>query len=304
MLTPGDILKWHRMFAMLVVDLLTGSSFQVEVEKELALKSQMLDVVIVRRADLIGSLTGLPSSALELPDGLEELRSHNLLTYKSQHEALSVWAIDELIGHYVNYCKLVSPRDRLLPETDFGLYAIATRFPRELERRVPFLATGMPGVFDIPFGPHQIRLIVLGEIACHPRNAAWELFSVKTEPVRHGAEHYRFRSNDSKELLTALYLTYRLELPEMAYTMEQFVRETHQDILQHMTLEERLHGLAPEDVLKCFGPEERLRGLAPEERLRGLAPEDVLRRFGPEERLRGLSSSDLHRLKGYLDKLN
>ncbi|MCB1920192.1 MAG: hypothetical protein KDJ28_09475 [Candidatus Competibacteraceae bacterium] len=33
----------------------------------------------------------------ELPDGLENLRRHNLLTYKSQREAMDGWAFDELL---------------------------------------------------------------------------------------------------------------------------------------------------------------------------------------------------------------
>jgi len=56
-----------------------------------------------------------------------------------------------------------------------------------------------------------------------------------------------------------------LEKPDMAYTMEQFIREARQDILRDMTPEERLRGLDPEDVLKHFGPEKLLRGLSPED---------------------------------------
>ena len=44
----------------------------------------------------------------ELPDGLENLRKYNLLTYKSIHEPLDSWAIDELISYYVLYRKIIS----------------------------------------------------------------------------------------------------------------------------------------------------------------------------------------------------
>ena len=50
--------------------------------------------------------------------GSTNLRAHNLLTYKSKQEPLDGWALDELIGHYVNYRKLISPESRLLPESD------------------------------------------------------------------------------------------------------------------------------------------------------------------------------------------
>ena len=52
----------------------------------------------------------------------------------------------------------------------------------------------------------------------------------------------------------------------MAYTMEQFIRETHE-----MVIDEAIR-TDPESILKRFDPEERVRGLDPAERLRGLDP--------------------------------
>ena len=66
----------------------------------------------------------------------------------------------------------------------------------------------------------------------------------------------------------------------MAYTMDEFIREAHQDLLQRLTPEER------QALLDRMGPEERLRGLGPEERLRGLGPDE------------------LQQLKDYLKRLN
>ena len=84
----------------------------------------------------------------------------------------------------------------------------------------------------------------------------------------------------------------------MAYTMDEFIREAHQDLLQGLTPEERQAFLARLD------PDERLRGLGPEERLRGLRPEEILQHFSPEERLRGLGPDELQQLKDYLKRLN
>jgi hypothetical protein len=49
----------------------------------------------------------------------------------------------------------------------------------------------------------------------------------------------------------------------MAYTMEDFLRETNELVLARMTAEERLKGLAPDEVLKVYDAEERLKGLDP-----------------------------------------
>src|SRR5438093_11865227 len=106
---------WHRLFGLLLTDFFSGSPFVVEVERDLSVQQQLLDVGIVRR--------GRGRFAGRLPDGLEGLRPHNLMTFKSHHEALDGWAMKELVGLDVAYRKLVSPSPpQLLPEDQFGLY--------------------------------------------------------------------------------------------------------------------------------------------------------------------------------------
>src|SRR5438874_3727816 len=113
---------WHRLFGLLLTDFFSGSPFAVEVERDLSVQQQLLDVIIVRR--------GRGRFAGELPDGLEHLAEHNLLTFKSHREALDDWALRELLAHYVAYRKLVSPSpSELLPPEHFRLYAVAARFP-------------------------------------------------------------------------------------------------------------------------------------------------------------------------------
>jgi len=142
-----DHTPWHRLFGIALTDLFTGRPWRVELEKELALKSQRLDVLIIER--LPGAAAATDAAALaDLPDGLENLTAHNVLSYKSKQEPLDGWAMEELIGHYVTYRKLASiqalsgpaavvpPADavepspaaaRLLPAAAFRLYAVATR---------------------------------------------------------------------------------------------------------------------------------------------------------------------------------
>lgn len=166
---------------------------------------------------------------------------------------------------------------------------MATRHPQGLAARQVLQPTAWPGVYDVPWGTPTIRLIVLNAIAEHPRNAAWELFSTPPTRIQHGAAHYSWRRPGAWELLRQLYLTYALEEPIVAYTMEEFIRETHQQILRNLTPEER------QAVIAQLSPEERLHGLGPEERLRGL---------GPEERLRGLGPEELRKLQDYLKTLH
>src|SRR5712672_2728335 len=130
MVMPVDALRdWHRLFGLFLTDFFAGSPFQVEVERDLSQQQQFLDVVIVRRGR--GRFDG------RLPDGLDDLAAHNLITFKSHREALDDWAMKELIGHYVAYRKLVSPsRSALLPEDHFRLHAVGARFPQKLSEQV------------------------------------------------------------------------------------------------------------------------------------------------------------------------
>ena len=82
--------EWHRLFGLLLTDFFTGTGFIVDVERDLSEQQQFLDVVILRRRP--GRIRIL------FPDGLTDLTAHNLITFKSHHEALDTWAMKELIG--------------------------------------------------------------------------------------------------------------------------------------------------------------------------------------------------------------
>jgi hypothetical protein len=101
-------------------------------------QQQFLDVVIVRRSR--GRFAG------PLPDGLQGLRPHKLVTFKSHHEALDAFAMKELTGADVAYRKLVSPSSsERLPDAQFALYAVVARFPHDLSGQVPWQQI-QPGV--------------------------------------------------------------------------------------------------------------------------------------------------------------
>src|SRR5262245_13101782 len=184
---------WHRLFALLLTDYFTGSPFVVEFERDLSIQQQLLDLVIVRRRR--GRMAG------RLPDGLADLAAHNLITFKSHHEALDAWAIKELVGHSVAYRKLVSPKpSALLPEEQFRLYAICARSPQKLPQQVPWQER-QPGVYDCTWGTDTIRVVVAVELPRQEHNAALHLFSASAELVNFGGRAYRRRSQDTSELL-------------------------------------------------------------------------------------------------------
>ncbi|MBK1703384.1 hypothetical protein [Halochromatium glycolicum] len=167
-MTDERLRQWHRLFGIALTQLFQGAPWRVELEYELALQRQLLDVVIIEAPEP-GSPPPLPP---DLPDGLEALRAHNLLTYKSQHEALDAWALDELVGHYINYRKLtLDAKGARLPADAFGLYAVATRDPKALAAQHRLEPAGAPGLYDLAWGSQVVRLIVLNTIEQTPRNA-------------------------------------------------------------------------------------------------------------------------------------
>jgi hypothetical protein len=136
---------WHRMFGLTWMDFFTGLPVTVEMEKDLSVKKQLLDVLLIRKeAEFLNC---------RLPDGFEDLARFNLVTFKSHMEKLSLWTLQELVGHYVNLRKQVSPsmdEDELLPEEQFRLYAVSARYPQQLASQLgTALRPVMEGVYDV-----------------------------------------------------------------------------------------------------------------------------------------------------------
>lgn len=213
---------------------------------------------------------------VELPVGLENLTEHNLLTYKSLRESLDDWTIEELIGYYSNYRKIVSPSlDKLLPVEHFQLYAVSTRYPNHLLNSKIKFQEIQQGVFDLEWANRLIRLIVLTQIELTERNAFWLLFSGKAQEFTYANQHYQWRCPSERAVLNQLYELYRCRGGVMPYTMEDFNRDFTEEHLHLLSPEERLKGLPPEVVFRQFSPEERLRDLPLEERLKGLSIEEI-----------------------------
>jgi hypothetical protein len=241
--------SWHRLFGLSLVDFFRGTPVSVELEKDLSLKQQLLDVVLIRK-----EAGPLPC---RLPDGLEDLAAHNLISFKSYQEALDGWALTELLGHYVNYRKQASPSMQdLLPETDFRLFAVSVRFPQALARQVA-LTPVQPGVYEVRHFTGVLRVVVIHELPQQEHNALLHLFSARTDQLRYGATHYRVRSEETSTVLLELFKRYRLEATLMPDVLEQFAKETIEELLREMPVEQRLEGLSADEVWAALSPETR-----------------------------------------------
>ena len=237
----------------MLIDHFAGSPFKVELEKDLSRKQQLLDVAIIRRGP--GEMTR------PLPDGLNDLAPHNLVTFKSHQEALDDWALKELTGYYVSYRKLVSGRAPLLPEDQFGLYAICARHPRDLFAQFPPDLI-QAGVYDLKRGSDAFRIVVAGELPKVEQNALLHLFSAVPDRVEYGADHYQMQIADTSSIVKELFGEYQIEGLNMPYTMQDFQRYVARKYLNQLTAEERVEGLSAKDVMEQFSPDDLLSRLS------------------------------------------
>lgn len=253
------------MFGLSWVDFLRDEPVKVEMEKDLSIKVQLLDVVLIRK--------GPGPLGRRMPDGFEDLRPHNLITFKSFQEPLDGWALNELLGHYVNYRKQVSPNmQKLLPESDFGLFAVTVHYPRDLANTVGFRPVSA-GVYDVAHFTGTLRVIVVHQLPKEAQYSLMLVFSAKQDLVQYGVENYQPRSQELTTLLDQLFERYREGGVGMPYTMEEFMREAFPKLLAKVPPEERVKGLPPEVLLKALPPEERVKGMTPAELLQSLSPE-------------------------------
>lgn len=159
---------------------------------------------------------------------METLSFHNLITYKSKHEVLNAWALEESIGHYVNYRKVTWMRRTKVG--DIHLYAVSTR------RSVSILSqTGAmeikPGVWDLWILSRKIRILILSELSLVQQNAILAFFSFNEENVDFARNHYQWKRGDGTTVVNQLLEQYSMEGMNMPYTREFISQGSRPDIL-------------------------------------------------------------------------
>ena len=157
------MIKWHRLFGLGLMDYFADTAYDVEVEKDLSAKQQFLDVLVIEK-----KRTQRVREIREPCDGLENLRRFNLVTFKSLHEPLDTWTIEELVGHYVNFRKWIG-LERAAPN-EIQLYAVCTRHPQKLGKCC-LLRPIQAGVYDLEVLNRLVRVIVLSQVSRARRNS-------------------------------------------------------------------------------------------------------------------------------------
>src|SRR5262249_1462135 len=145
----------------------------------------------------------------------------------------------------------------LLPETDFRLFAVSVRHPQGLAREVPLTQVQL-GVYDVHHFTGLVRVIVVHELPQEEHNALLHLFSARTDLVKYGTRHYRLHSEETSTLLAQLFKRYRLEVSLMPDALEEFARETIDELLKELPVAKRLEGLSAQERLEGLSVDELL----------------------------------------------
>jgi hypothetical protein len=147
--------------------------------------------------------------------------------------------------------------DDLLPEDRFRLYAVLVRFPRQLDRALSMELVS-EGVYQIRhFGGGYIRVIIINQLPLVEHNAMLQVFGTRRESLAYAVQHYRIRSAETSTLLYKLFQRYQEEVETMPDALEEFTRETIEEILRELPIKKRLEGLTLEQRLEGLTPEER-----------------------------------------------
>jgi len=273
------MIAWHNLLGITLTDFYHGTSFRVDLEKEIKYP-QYIDIVVVenKQADQ------LESQLESQPDGLENLAKYNLITYKSLWEPLDSWTIDELISYYVLLRKVTSLESKnLIPVSEFNLIGIATRFPQKLNN-FENLEYIKEGVYNIFRGENVITIIVTSQTPKTLKNTIWQMFSGIPEQIIFGLKNYNWKRKDYKYIVSGqLHQKYKSKGLIMPYTEQDFFRDSFNYFISNTSIEDVLKKFSPEEVFKNYTPEERLKGLKFEDVFKNYKPEDIVKYFPKEE---------------------
>jgi hypothetical protein len=82
------------------------------------------------------------------------------------------------------------------------------------------------------------------------------LFSTRAELLAYGSRNYHIHSRDASTLLLQLFRRILKEVEAMPTALEEFARETIDELLKELPVEKRLEGLTPEQRVQGLSAEE------------------------------------------------
>ncbi len=82
------------------------------------------------------------------------------------------------------------------------------------------------------------------------------MFSAVRKKVQYGVSNYEGKMDEMGSTINQLLIKYRAGGINMPYTVEDYREELKRNVLNNLTVKERIEGLPIEDLLKWFPTEE------------------------------------------------
>jgi len=294
----------HRLLGKLFELLFASMPVSVKVDFNLMSELPRSDILLLRyEGD-----TWNAEQLAKLPDGIRNSRANHILLELKYSESLNRRRIEKVHAYDILYRETAG-----LPDKDVATFILSSKTPRQLLLdKFGYKPTKWTGVYqsNLPM-VDRVGLLVLNDLRNEPHNAYVKCFASRPK-----AKEVAFKTLEKIErfpidLLSFITGLHQLVLPKgekemlnieiTAQDVMEFGKGWRAMLLANTTLEERLLGFSPEEVLSCYKPEEVLSRYKPEEvlsrykpeeRLVGLKPEEILSWYKPEERLIGLKPEE------------
>jgi hypothetical protein len=269
---------WHLGFARLVRQK-APTGFHVRPEVPLSDEPQRADLLLIRREDI----APCDGEAQVLRALWPHLAKDTVLEFKSPVRGFRQTDLMRLLSYGAQYHVL--EHERLFSPSDLTLVLVVPSSNAALEEEIARMGLRLTllggGYGRIDGGVYTVFLAITDEVSEQERDDFLRIFS------HHDCQTYE---------AMWWWQEWRAEDPTMRDVKEM---EGYEDMVRkftsELTLEQRLAGLAPEQVLGAFPPEQRLAGLAPEQVLGVFPPEQRLLAM-PDDALRALSDDYLRSL--------
>ncbi|HRI70998.1 MAG TPA: hypothetical protein PK156_42495 [Polyangium sp.] len=277
---------WHLMLAVLLAQRAPGDR-DIQSEVPLTADALRMDFVFLFRENTSGRVAGTLKKLWSL------LTRHAICEFKSVGRPYRRFNFDRffayLLVYFTNHLEELGGRNNLT-----GVLLVTKR-SAVLDDDV--LAHGLKwrdlgdGYWQLEGGPYKLIVVELDVVADAEQDDVLRFFARK-----------ELRTVEVRRWVAEQFGTEEIEMK--MHEMEGF-DEVVQAFLQTLPPEQRLAGLAPEEVMSTFAPEQRLAGLAPEEVMSTFAPEQRLAGLAPEQVMLTLSDDVLRALSdAYIDTLS
>lgn len=289
-----SVTAWHPMLVALLEFYLPGG-WKLLPELLLSRLPQRVDIVVLR---LTEAVAGPPR---KLHSVFDHLRPYTLIEHKGPTDDLEPWDALTLLAYAGQYMRLAKVSD---PD-EVCLMVLCDRIPFGFVEQVKrmggtFAALGA-GLWRGQMAGMLLRGIETRE--AYRASPSEHLLYTFSRAYLTDPEGLLPLDAEEARVYTLLYQQveqFRKKRGSMAIRDIEAAQKSYEEVLaeivEQLSPELRVRGLAPDQIAKVLTPEQRLAGLPPEQRLAGLPPEQRLAGLTPEQILNALPPEALEQL--------